>query len=66
MKITVNGTPREAAANLALADLLNDYKLNPKTTLVELNREVLDRSVYDTTQLQDGDTVELVRFVGGG
>jgi thiamine biosynthesis protein ThiS len=34
--------------------------------VVELNAEVVSRDVYGTTQLQKGDEVEIVQFVGGG
>jgi len=66
MKITVNGTSREAESNQTLGGLLAELNLNPRTTLIELNGEVLDRAEFDATQLNDGDIVELVRFVGGG
>jgi sulfur carrier protein len=34
--------------------------------VVELNREILARDAYGETPVQDGDTLELVHFVGGG
>ena len=33
---------------------------------VELNGDILPKSQYENTILQDGDSVEIVSFVGGG
>jgi sulfur carrier protein len=33
---------------------------------VELNLEIVPKSQYDSTILKDGDSVEVVSFVGGG
>ena len=44
--------------------LLNDYDCD--LIAVERNGPIVKRSDYDKTVLQDGDTVEIVQFVGGG
>ena len=44
--------------------LLNDYARD--LIAVERNGSIVKRSDYDKTVLQDGDTVEIVQFVGGG
>ena len=44
--------------------LLNDYDRD--LIAVERNGSIVKRSDYDKTVLQDGDTVEIVQFVGGG
>lgn len=44
--------------------LLNDYDCD--LIAVERNGSIVKRSDYDKTVLQDGDTVEIVQFVGGG
>ena len=33
---------------------------------VEINEEIVPKAKYDETILKDEDTVEVVRFVGGG
>lgn len=33
---------------------------------VELNGEIVARDSFDTVRFADGDTAEIVRFVGGG
>lgn len=64
--ILVNGEPRRLSAPATLADLLQALKLDPRTVVVELNRQIVRRPVLEATTLADGDRVELVHFVGGG
>jgi thiamine biosynthesis protein ThiS len=66
LQISVNGDPRTVAAPATLADLLQALKLDPRTVVVELNRAIVRRSVLGATPLANGDSVELVHFVGGG
>jgi len=40
--------------------------LDPRTVVVELNRQIVRRPALGATALEDGDSVELVHFVGGG
>jgi thiamine biosynthesis protein ThiS len=46
--------------------LLNDLDIDPRRVAVEHNLIVLKRTAFDTTQLREGDQVEIVNFVGGG
>ncbi len=66
MQVTINGKPRDVQPSLRLRALLVELALDPRTTLVEHNRVVIARQSYDDLVLQDGDQLELVRFVGGG
>ena len=66
LSIVVNGEPRRLSAPATLADLLQTLRLDPRTVVVELNRQIVRRPVLEATALQDGDRVELVHFVGGG
>jgi thiazole synthase len=64
--ITVNGEPRRISGPATVADLLEHLQLDPRTVVVELNRHIVRRLQLSETQLAEGDTVELVHFVGGG
>lgn len=66
MQLVVNGEAREVEQVSTVAEMLAAFKLQNKILVVELNREIIDRSVYDQTRLSDGDRVEIVHFVGGG
>jgi thiamine biosynthesis protein ThiS len=66
MTITVNGEARETADGQTVLGLLEELKLQPGATVVERNAAIVDRDAYASTALEEGDTLELVRFVGGG
>jgi thiamine biosynthesis protein ThiS len=66
MEIVVNGEPRRVAEPSTLLDLLETLGLDPRTVVVELNREIVRRPRLGETHLAAGDAVELVHFVGGG
>jgi thiamine biosynthesis protein ThiS len=66
MDIVVNGEPRRVPAPATLLDLLDRLGLDPRTVVVELNREIVRRPRLGEVNLASGDAVELVHFVGGG
>jgi thiamine biosynthesis protein ThiS len=66
LKILVNGEPRRVPGPASAADLLQHLGLDPRTVVVELNRRIVRRPELGNTTLSDGDSVELVHFVGGG
>lgn len=66
IEITLNGAPRRIAAGRTVAGLLDELGVHPRMVVVEHNREILDRSAYGTSPIREGDTLELVHFVGGG
>jgi thiamine biosynthesis protein ThiS len=66
LEIMVNGESRRVPGPATVADLLHHLGLDPRTVVVELNREIVRRPRLDDTALADGDAVELVHFVGGG
>jgi thiamine biosynthesis protein ThiS len=66
LHITVNGEPRQIPGPATVADLLRHLKLDSRTVVVELNRQIVRRPRLDETTLAEGDVVELVHFVGGG
>lgn len=63
--VTINGETLPAAGK-TLAAYLEEagYPLN--RVAVERNGDIVPKAGYRETVLQDGDTVEVVRFVGGG
>jgi thiamine biosynthesis protein ThiS len=66
IRVVVNGEAREIAPGTTVAALLAELGLHPRLVVVEHNREILDRAVLEATQVRDGDSLELVHFVGGG
>jgi len=66
VRITLNGDPFDLAATLTVSQLLTQLQIDSRRVAVEHNFIVLKRTAYDTTQLAEGDQVEIVNFVGGG
>ena len=66
MTIVCNGEPREIAAGMTVAALIDLLGLNPRQVAVEVNLDVVPRIRHATHVLQAGDRVELVTLVGGG
>jgi thiamine biosynthesis protein ThiS len=66
MNIRVNGEEREIADGLSLARLLEELQIRAGRVVVELNRNIVSREAHGSTLLKEGDTLEIVHFVGGG
>ncbi len=66
IQVHVNGKEREVQPGLSVHQLVESFDLNPQLIVVELNREILSRDQFEDVQVSEGDTVELVHFVGGG
>jgi thiamine biosynthesis protein ThiS len=66
LRVVVNGDERPVPGPATLLDLLAHLNLDPRTVVVELNREIVRRPRLGETTLAEGDSVELVNFVGGG
>jgi thiamine biosynthesis protein ThiS len=65
MKLTVNGELQETGC-LTVNELLASLGIDPRQVAVELNLEILPKDMYQTMNLNDGDRIEIVHFVGGG
>ncbi|MGB0749609.1 MAG: sulfur carrier protein ThiS [Magnetospiraceae bacterium] len=66
MKITLNGESHAISQPTPLESLLTQLGIDPQKVAVECNREIVPRSVYGDTVVQDGDQLEIVHFIGGG
>ena len=63
--VKINGTELDAAGK-TVAQYLETTEYNRSRIAVERNGEIVPKSQYDSTVLQEGDVVEVVSFVGGG
>lgn len=64
--VTMNGDSRTVPADLSVEQLLEHLALQPRLVVVEQNGAILRREAYATAAVAEGDTLELVHFVGGG
>jgi thiazole synthase/sulfur carrier protein len=66
MTITLNGDARPLAPGCTVASLLAELGLDMRKVAVERNEAIVPRSLYAQTALADGDSLEIVHFIGGG
>ncbi|CAN5662929.1 sulfur carrier protein ThiS [soil metagenome] len=66
MNVVVNGEPRAVAAAATVADLAVDLGTGPSGVAVAVNDDVIARSAWSTTELRDGDRVEVLGAMQGG
>jgi thiamine biosynthesis protein ThiS len=66
LAVTINGEARRVPGPTTLLALLAHLGLDPRTVVVERNREIVRRVRLGETMVADGDAIELVHFVGGG
>ena len=66
MKITLNGDALEIVGPVTVGALLSRLDIDVRRVAVEHNFTVLKRSLLDTTEIREGDKIEVVNFVGGG
>ncbi|MGA2286174.1 MAG: sulfur carrier protein ThiS [Dehalococcoidia bacterium] len=64
--VTVNGKPREVEEETDLAGLLRSLEVEARGVAVARNAEIVPRKAYATVTLREGDSIEIVRMVGGG
>ena len=67
MKITVAGVNKEVRDGLTIAQLIIDEKVEtPEYVTVTVNDEFLESDQFGTTELNEGDNIEFLYFMGGG
>ena len=64
--VHVNGQPREIEPSLTVERLLSALGVHNRFVAVAVNGEVVDRDAFPSIRIQDGDSIEIVRPVGGG
>ena len=65
MKLKINGDNLETSAQ-TLKELLEELRILPERVAVEVNLEIVRKVDHPNINLRDGDTIEIVNFVGGG
>lgn len=66
MQVAINGELREVEPGITVAGLLRNLGLDGGPVAVERNREIVPRALHASTNLCEGDQLEVVQFVGGG
>jgi thiamine biosynthesis protein ThiS len=66
LRITLNGDPFDLEHPMTVAELLGRLAIDPLRVAVEHNLKIIRRQTFSEAIVQEGDTVEIVNFVGGG
>jgi thiamine biosynthesis protein ThiS len=66
MHIALNGESRAIPDGLTVEGLLRHLNIETRKVAVERNLEIVPKSSFATTQVTEGDQVEIVHFIGGG
>lgn len=66
ISIMVNGERQQVPAGLNVRNLVARLGLDPERVAVEMNRRLIRRTEWDATAVEDGASLEIVTFVGGG
>jgi len=66
MHIQLNGEAFELPDGATVAGLIDRLDLAGRRVAVELNLDIVPRSLHATTALREGDQVEVVHAIGGG
>jgi sulfur carrier protein len=66
MRIQINGETKEVPENLSLQSLIEHLSLPNQRVAIELDQEVVRKSQWPTTTVEEDSRIEIVHFVGGG
>lgn len=66
--LKINGQEKTFQQGLpeTLAKLLEDMKIDAATVVAEVDGQIIEKKAFGQTALSQGQSVELIRFVGGG
>ncbi len=66
MQIIINGEIGEYSSKITLEYIINDLGIIDKVMVAAVNMEIVKKDNWSLHTLEDGDTIELLDFVGGG
>lgn len=66
MKIYLNGEPYNLEAPISIEALLRILDIQHKRIAIEVNQQIVPRSLHPNTYLNEGDNVEVIHAIAGG
>ncbi|HEV57331.1 MAG TPA: sulfur carrier protein ThiS [Phycisphaerales bacterium] len=67
--LRINGTDHAFPGDTlpaTVAELLNALEIDHATVVAEVDGQIVERTRFGETPIREGQSIELVRFVGGG
>ena len=65
MQVQINGKKEEVQGQTVM-ELLKAKDIDPRMVAVELNAQIVERDLLETTPVKDGDQLEFLFYMGGG
>jgi sulfur carrier protein len=66
MFVIINGKQEELTESISIGAFLARKKLDFDSVVVEHNRLIVDKADFHKFVMKENDTLEVLRFVGGG
>ncbi len=66
MNVTLNGQRKEMANAINLKEIIEQFCNDSNHVIAELNGQIIKKAEWAQSRISEGDTIELVNFVGGG
>lgn len=66
MNVLINGENRDLPEGATLQDVINLLQLQGRRLAIEVNTEIVPRSLHASHRLHAGDRIEIVHAIGGG
>ena len=66
MRVTVNGETSDIKGGSTVTQLLDHLRIGRERVAVEIGLQIVPKANYDSHTLSEGDSIEIVHFVGGG
>ena len=66
MLLHINGEEKQLCSSKTVAEMVQELEIDVPNFAVALNHNVVPKSQYESTPLNNGDKVEIVHAVGGG
>ena len=66
MNVILNGKKIFLEKKLSLNDFLIMHNLNENNIVIEINRNIITKSLWHDYELEDNDKIEIITAVGGG
>ena len=66
MNVLINGENRNLPDDSTLQDVIGLLQLQGRRLAIEVNTEIVPRSLHAAHRLREGDRIEIVHAIGGG
>lgn len=66
MKILLNNREEEIKSGITVSEMLIIKKFSYKMRIIKINKKLIPKSEYDTTNIHEGDDVQMLYLMSGG